>query len=84
MRVGLIVAAGLLAVATALVLRILYPGCPPLNDLAGKVVLITGASSGIGEELAYQYAQKGAKLVLAARRRDLLEQVRAGVAGSVD
>jgi len=37
-----------------------------------KVVIITGASSGIGEELAYIYAKLGAKLVLAARRKDRL------------
>ena len=40
-----------------------------------KVVLITGASSGIGEELARQLGRAGAKLCLAARRTDLLEKV---------
>ena len=38
-----------------------------------KVVLVTGASSGIGEELALQLAGAGAKLTLAARRADLLD-----------
>jgi len=38
-----------------------------------KVVLITGASSGIGEELAWQLGRAGAKLTLAARRVELLE-----------
>ena len=38
----------------------------------GKVILITGASSGIGEELAEQLAQQGALLTLAARRADVL------------
>ena len=42
-----------------------------------KVVWITGASSGIGEALAYEFAQQGARLVLSARRTDVLEQVKA-------
>lgn len=37
-----------------------------------KVALVTGASSGIGEELARHLAQAGAKVALAARRKDLL------------
>jgi short-subunit dehydrogenase len=43
--------------------------------LRDKVVWITGASSGIGEALAYAYARKGARVVLGARRRDELERV---------
>ena len=42
-----------------------------------KVVVITGASSGIGRELAYQLASQGAKLSLAARRTEQLETVQA-------
>src|SRR5437764_8375340 len=40
-----------------------------------KSVLITGASSGIGEELAWQLGQAGAKLTLTARRAELLEEL---------
>ncbi len=41
-----------------------------------KVVWITGASSGIGEALAYAFSREGAHLVLTARRTDRLEQVK--------
>ncbi|KAF5890682.1 dehydrogenase/reductase SDR family member 7 [Clarias magur] len=44
--------------------------------LRQKVVWITGASSGIGEELAYQLAAVGARLVLSARRENELHRVR--------
>jgi len=47
-----------------------------------KTVLITGASSGIGEELARQLGSAGAKLTLAARRRDLLERLAQEIADS--
>lgn len=45
------------------------------ENVAGKVVVITGASSGIGEHLAYEYAKRGAYLLLAARRSSLLHEV---------
>ncbi|XP_028766255.1 11-beta-hydroxysteroid dehydrogenase-like 4A isoform X2 [Neltuma alba] len=45
------------------------------ETLTGKVVLITGASSGIGEALAYEYAKRGARLALVARREDRLRAV---------
>lgn len=43
---------------------------------SGKIVWITGASSGIGEALAYSFAREGALLVLSSRRADELERVR--------
>ncbi|KAJ3015030.1 UNVERIFIED_CONTAM: hypothetical protein HDU68_012903 [Siphonaria sp. JEL0065] len=47
---------------------------PPFNS-RGKVIVITGASSGIGAETAKRYAQQGAKLILIARRKPELKAV---------
>ncbi|VEG68935.1 putative NADP-dependent dehydrogenase [[Pasteurella] aerogenes] len=46
-----------------------------MNYIENKVVIITGASSGIGEATAYKLAQAGAKLVLGARREDKLQAI---------
>jgi NADP-dependent 3-hydroxy acid dehydrogenase YdfG len=46
-----------------------------MSNIQGKVVIITGASSGIGEATAKELASNGAKLVLAARRAERLEQL---------
>ena len=46
-----------------------------MNNIENKVVIITGASSGIGEATAYKLAQAGAKLVLGARREDKLQAI---------
>lgn len=44
-------------------------------DFKNKIVLITGASSGIGRQTAIEFAKLGANVVLVARRKDKLEQV---------
>lgn len=44
--------------------------------MKGKVVFITGASSGIGEHAAIALAKHGVKLVLSARRQSELERVK--------
>jgi short-subunit dehydrogenase len=44
-------------------------------ELKGKVVVITGASSGFGKGAALEFAQAGARLVLAARRAEVLEEL---------
>lgn len=48
-------------------------------DLTGKRILVTGASSGIGEAGARKLAAAGAKVIVVARRRDLLDAVVADV-----
>jgi short-subunit dehydrogenase len=45
------------------------------REFAGRTVVITGASSGIGRAAALAFARRGARLVLAARRAELLEEV---------
>ncbi|MFS0851284.1 SDR family NAD(P)-dependent oxidoreductase [Novosphingobium panipatense] len=50
---------------------------------AGRVVIITGASSGLGPVMARMMAAEGARLVLAARRFERVEQVAQGIGGEV-
>jgi NADP-dependent 3-hydroxy acid dehydrogenase YdfG len=45
------------------------------ENIAGKTVVITGASSGLGEAAARELARGGAKLVLGARRMDRLRRI---------
>ncbi|KAK1438133.1 hypothetical protein QVD17_03936 [Tagetes erecta] len=49
----------------------------PNENMSGKVVLITGASSGLGEMMAYEYAKRGAKLAITSIKEpeSRLEQV---------
>ena len=49
------------------------------RDLSGRVIVITGASSGIGAATAVACAEQGMDVALAARRRDRLDQVAAAV-----
>ena len=51
-----------------------------LSGIEGKVVIITGASSGIGEATALLLAERGANVVLGARRSDRLEALAARIA----
>lgn len=47
-----------------------------INELAGKIVVITGASSGLGEALAHEFYKQGCQVVLCARRRQELDRVK--------
>ena len=49
------------------------------QNISGKTVVITGASSGLGEATAYHLASLGAKVVLGARREDKLQQIAATI-----
>jgi 3-hydroxy acid dehydrogenase/malonic semialdehyde reductase len=48
-----------------------------MTSLQGRTVLVTGASSGIGEACARAFAARGARVLLAARRRERLDSLRA-------
>jgi short-subunit dehydrogenase len=50
---------------------------PSQNSISNKTVVITGASSGVGRAIAIEFAKQHAKLVLAARRQEALEEVAA-------
>lgn len=51
-----------------------------MAQLRNKVIWLTGASSGIGEALAYELASKGARLILSARRKEELQRVKGNCA----
>nr|MBA3754295.1 SDR family NAD(P)-dependent oxidoreductase [Nitrospira sp.] len=47
--------------------------------VAGKVAIVTGANAGIGAAIANVLAEEGAAVVVTGRRKDLLDQVVAGI-----
>lgn len=53
-----------------------------MKDFKNQVVVITGAATGIGYALASQFAQRGARIVIAARRRQRLDEAAAVLAAT--
>ena len=49
--------------------------------LDGKVAIITGASTGLGPVMASMFVREGARVLLAARREDLVRQAAADAGG---
>ena len=47
-----------------------------VSSFKDKVIWITGASSGIGESLAYSFASQGANLILSSRNKTALEKIK--------
>ncbi|CAH2293214.1 hydroxysteroid 11-beta-dehydrogenase 1 [Pelobates cultripes] len=68
---------GWICVVLVGILGYLYMESFDPESIANARVLVTGASTGIGEEIAYHYAKAGAQLVITARREQALQKVKA-------
>ncbi|KAJ0977139.1 hypothetical protein J5N97_012613 [Dioscorea zingiberensis] len=62
-------------------MTLLCKGRPKRSEVEGKVAWVTGASRGIGKELARQFAELGAKVIISARNLAELENVKAEILG---
>jgi NADP-dependent 3-hydroxy acid dehydrogenase YdfG len=63
-------------------MQLVWEGSLMSNNIAGKVVVITGASSGLGEATARLLSAQGASVVLGARRVDRIQSLADELTGS--
>ena len=82
---GGVLGASFLAYMFATKPKFLYASQNDLNkDLRGKVIMVTGANSGIGLEMSRQFYNQGAKVIMTGRSQERLDKARQSILNSAD